>query len=364
MIKLLIVDDSPLMRRLLGELFASEGDFEVTFARSGVEALSQLETHSPDVITLDVRMPGMDGLTCLDRIMVLRPTPVVVTSSVTTAGAAEALRAIDLGAVDVVAKPSGAMSLRMEEFGPVLVDKVRAAAQARLPGTLRLRDRVRARGGVATPAAPQPAPLRRHRRKGVTPAPAGEGLVLVGASTGGPQALDALLGPLPGDFPWPIAIAQHMPATFTGALARRLDGLTDLTVVEVREPTVLEPGRAYVAAGDADMLLTRRVGDLVALSAPSASAHRWHPSVDRMVDSAREHVPAERMIAILMTGMGNDGARAMAALHRDGGRTLAQSEATSVVWGMPGELVREEGASFVCDLEELAPTLMTLVGRS
>lgn len=361
MIKLLIVDDSPLMRRLLGELFAAEGDFETAFAKDGLEALKALEASAPDVITLDVRMPGMDGLACLDRIMLQRPTPVVVTSAVTIAGAAEALRAIDLGAVDVVAKPAGAMSLRMEEFGPVLVEKVRAAAQARLSRTRRLRERVRARqGGLAAPK-PTLTPVRVRRSSSSSPAPAGEGLVIVGSSTGGPQALDALLGPLPASFPWPIVIAQHMPGSFTGALARRLDSLTDLSVIEVREPAILEPGHAYVAAGDADMLLTRRRGDLVALSAPSAAAYRWHPSVDRLVESAREHVGAEQLVAVLMTGMGNDGARAMAALRRDGGRTLAQSEATSVVWGMPGELVREDGASAVCDLDDLAAALMAMV---
>jgi two-component system chemotaxis response regulator CheB len=360
-IKLLVVDDSPLMRRLLGELFAAEGDFEVTFARNGVEALDALEAVRPDVITLDVQMPEMDGLACLDRIMLQRPTPVVMASSVTTAGAAEALRAIDLGAVDVIAKPAGAVSLRMDEFGPALVEKVRAAAQARLSRTRRLRERVRAR---SPEAPPRPRPARSPPRPVLAPAPGGEGLVVVGASTGGPPALDALLGPLPAGFAWPIVVAQHMPESFTAALARRLDGLTALSVREVREPTRLEPGHVYIARGDADLLITRRAGALAALSAPSAPAFRWHPSVDRLVDSAREQVAADRLVGVLMTGMGNDGATAMARLKADGGRTLAQSEATSVIWGMPGELVRADGASAICDLDDLAAALVSLVGAS
>lgn len=364
MIRLLVVDDSPLMRRLLTDLFEAEGDFEVTAARNGVEALEALEAARPDVITLDVQMPEMDGLTCLDRIMLQRPTPVVMASSVTTEGAAEALRAIDLGAVDVIAKPSGAISLRMETFGPMLVEKVRAAARARLPRTRRLRERLQAQ---STPASRRSPPSRPHARRAAAlakAATAGEGLVIVGTSTGGPPALDALLGPLPAEFPWPILIAQHMPQTFTGALARRLDGLTALHVTEVRELTLLRAGHVYLARGDADMLVTRRAGALAALSAPAAPAFRWHPSVDRLMESAREQLPAEQLVGVLMTGMGNDGATTMAELRRDGGRTLAQSEASAVVWGMPGELVRMGGASAVCDLDDLAPSLIELVVAS
>jgi two-component system chemotaxis response regulator CheB len=358
-IKLLVVDDSPLMRRLLGELFAAEGDFEVAFARDGVEALAALGTFQPDVITLDVQMPKMDGLECLDRIMVQRPTPVVMASSVTVEGAAEALRAIDLGAVDVIAKPTGAVSLRMAEFGPALVQKVRAAAQARLPKAHRLRDRIRAKSRTAPHTLPRtqkrtPAPSRRGAE--------GERLVVVGASTGGPPALDALLGPLPADFPAPIVIAQHMPAAFTAALARRLNGLTALEVVEVGEPMPIEPGGAYLARGDADIIISRRGQHLFALSAPSSPSYHWRPSVDRLVDSAMDQVAASGIVGVLMTGMGSDGAAAMTRLREAGGTTLAESEATAVVWGMPGELVRAGGASAVADLPDLAACLTDMVG--
>lgn len=359
MIKLLIVDDSPLIRRLLGDLFAAEGDFAVSFARDGMEALQMLTSEQPDVITLDVQMPNMDGLACLDRIMVQQPTPVVMASALTVEGGVEALRAIDLGAVDVIAKPGGALSLRMATFGPLLVEKVRGAAQARLPTSLRLRDRVRARVRDAAGAVDLPKVARRTPSNGaVVPA---EGLVIVGCSTGGPPALDALLSPLPASFPWPILVAQHMPATFTAALAQRLDTVTALAVTEVRQPTRLEPGSVYVARGDADMVVSRRSADLVALSAPADPARRWHPCVDRLVESAMEHLPARALVGVLMTGMGNDGATAMGRLSAAGGRALAESEATAVVWGMPGELVRAGGATQVHDVDRLADALSRLV---
>jgi len=311
------------------------------------------------VITLDVQMPNMDGLRCLDRIMLERPTPVVMASAVTAEGAAETLQAIDLGAVDFIAKPGGAVSLQMDTYGPALVEKVRAAAAARLPAAHRLRERVRARSGLdAEPVAPaasqsRPRPKARTRIAPIA-STGGEGLVVVGASTGGPPALDALLAPLPAGFPWPIVIAQHMPAAFTGALARRLDTLTALNVTEVASPTVLAPGGVYIGRGDADVIVSRRAGALVALSAPSDPAFRWHPSVDRLTDSAMQHLAPAGLLGVLLTGMGNDGAAAMTRLRAAGGRTLAESEETAVVWGMPGELVKAGGADKVARLQDMA----------
>jgi two-component system chemotaxis response regulator CheB len=187
-------------------------------------------------------------------------------------------------------------------------------------------------------------------------------LVLVGVSTGGPPALEALLTALPAAFPWPIVVAQHMPAAFTGPLAARLDGLCALDVIEVTGPTPLLPGCAHIGHGDADLLVSKRAGGLIALSAPSSAEHRWHPSVDRLVDSARAVAPAEGLIGVLMTGMGHDGAAAMTRLRQDGGQTIAEAEETAVVWGMPGELVRAGGAVFVEPLHRIADRLLDLVG--
>jgi len=354
-IKVLVVDDSALARKLLGQVFAEAGDFEVRFARDGLEAMAQLAAFSPDVVTLDVHMPQMDGLTCLDRIMVERPTPVVMVSALTEEGAQATLEALRLGAVDFVAKPDGAVSLRIHEVAPDLVAKVRAAAGAQLKSSLRLTERVRHRIGGATPA------VRRATRPGAAPdRAAGEGLVLVGTSTGGPPALEALLTPLPASFPWPIVVAQHMPANFTGPLARRLDGICALSVVEVAKPMRLTAGCVYIGRGDADVIVSRRAGNLTVMAAPAQADYLWHPSTDRLVRSAMDSAPASQLIGVLMTGMGNDGAEAMAHLHRQGGRTIAEAEETAVVWGMPGELVKAEGASFVEPLPRIAERLRQL----
>jgi two-component system chemotaxis response regulator CheB len=358
-IKLLIVDDSALMRRLLGRVFQEEGDFTLAFARDGQEALAVLRDFAPDVVTLDIQMPQMDGLACLDRIMVEHPCPVVMVSSLTEAGADITLQALQIGAVDFVPKPAGAVSLAMHELAPLLVEKVRAAAKARIRPTLRLTERVRLRAGNAA-GEPRPAPPPPAARP-VAPARApiaGHGAVLVGTSTGGPPALDALLVPLPASFPWPILVAQHMPASFTGPLARRLDRLCALTVVEVTQPMPLVAGHVYIGRGDADIIVGRRPGGPVVLAAPSLAEHRWHPSVERLVTTALQHLPADQLVGVMMTGMGNDGAAAMTQLRADGGRTIAEAEETAVVWGMPGELVRAGGAEAVLPLDRIAARLM------
>ena len=361
MIRLLIVDDSALMRKLLAGLFAAEGGFEVRLARNGEEALDLARAERPDVVTLDVQMPGMDGLACLDRLMIEAPCPVVMVSSVTRKGAEATLEALRLGAIDVVAKPTGAVSLEMDRLGPVIVAQVRAAAGAKLRRSLRLTEVVRHKVGrperSGSHATPAPRPLRPATGRVAATA----GLVLIGTSTGGPPALEAVLTQLPADFPLPVMVAQHMPATFTGAMARRLDNLCAIEVVEVDEPMPLVAGRAYVGRGDADLLVSRRSGGLVALPAPASSKYLWHPSVDRMVESALKAVPAEQLLAVLMTGMGRDGAEAMTRLRQLGGRTIAEAESTAVVWGMPGELVRSGGAEAVVPLDEIAPTLLQMV---
>ena len=354
MIRLLVVDDSALMRRLLANVFAGEGDFTLAFARDGLEALACLAEFRPDVITLDIHMPRMDGLACLDRIMVERPCPVVMVSAMTEAGADVTLEAMGLGAVDFIAKPDGAISLAIDELGPLLVRKVRAAAGARLRRSRRLAERVRhatAPARLAMPAEAAPA----ARLAAAVPA---DGVVLVGTSTGGPPALDALLSSLPAEFPWPIVVAQHMPAVFTGSLARRLDGLCALTVQEVVRPVPLLAGHVYVGRGDADIVVGMRPGGPVVQAAPSLPNYPWHPSVDRLVTTAMQHLPAARLIAVLMTGMGHDGAAAMTRLRAEGGRTIAEAEETAVVWGMPGELVRAGGADAVVPLDAIAETLL------
>lgn len=374
MTRLLIVDDSPLMRRLLGEIFGEAGDFTIAFARNADEALAQLADFAPDVITLDIHMPGMDGLGCLDCIMIQRPTPVVMVSSLTEAGADETLEALALGAIDFVPKPRGPMSLEIEGIAEMLVDKVRSAADARILRGTRLRERVRQRAAAVQPRNAE-RPAREVAARAGTAAPVGEtrraprarlsearlaGIeaVLVGVSTGGPPALDVLLEALPADFPWPVVIAQHMPASFTGPLARRLDRACALKVVEVVGAVPLEPGHVYIGRGDADLVFSRRARRPHLLAAPIEVGRLWHPSADRLVESARTLFEPASLIGVLMTGMGHDGAAAMAALRREGGHVLAQDEASSVVWGMPGALVAAGGADLVLPLDRLAAQLI------
>jgi two-component system chemotaxis response regulator CheB len=360
-IRLLVVDDSPLMRRLLADLFAEAGDFEVEIARDGEEAMAKLHSFRPEVVTLDIHMPGMDGLACLDRIMLERPTPVVMVSSLTAQGADETLVAMALGAIDFIAKPSGAVSLGIDKLAPLLVEKVRSAASARIPKTLRLAERIRLRTGppLAKPPRKLVAPVRLPRR---VAAQAGNGLVIVGCSTGGPPALEALLTALPGDFPWPIVIAQHMPASFTGPLARRLDRICALTIREVSRATLLEPGNAYIGRGDADLVIAKRTTGVVAMAAPSSRDYHWHPSVDRLVFSAMAHFGPEQLVGVLMTGMGADGAEMMRRMKDEGGRTIAEAEETAIVWGMPGSLVTLGGATLVTPLYAIAADLVALIG--
>lgn len=359
MIRVLVVDDSALVRKLFGRVLAEESDLDVQFARNGIEALAQLDSFRPDVITLDVQMPEMDGLECLDRIMVQRPCPVVMVSTLTEEGAEATLNALQLGAVDFIAKPAGAVSMRIDEFAPALKSSIRAAATARVSTSRRLLERVQLRTATRPPPRLRVSP-NRIAEDAVTAA-TGEGMVVVGTSTGGPPALEALLVPLPASFAWPILVAQHMPAGFTGSLARRLNNLCALNVLEVASPLPLEAGTVYIGRGDADIVVSKRAGRFVVMAAPEKPDYRWHPSVDRLMRSAMAVVPPSQLIGVLMTGMGNDGAQAMTELHASGGITVAEAEETAVVWGMPGELARAEGATYVLPLQQIAQRLQTLV---
>ncbi len=361
MIRLLIVDDSPLMRRLLSEIFGGEPDFEFRVARDGVEALAVLKEFRPDVVTLDVHMPKMDGLACLDRIMLEHPCPVVMLSSLTRDGADETVTALSLGAVDFVPKPAGALSLEMDAFAPVLLEVVRNAAQTHMPSARRLAERVRLRAGRAPAGKAAASEAGEFVPRGGRASKDAPALVIVGASTGGPPALDALLAPLPENFGCPVLIAQHMPSGFTAALARRLDSFCAMNVVEVDRAMPILAGRVYIGRGNADLIVSARPDGLFANCAPAAAEYTWHPSVDRLVESALKHMPPEQLIGVLMTGMGDDGARSMSLLHKGGGYTIAEAEETAVVWGMPGALVRMGGASEVAPLEAISRRLLDRV---
>jgi two-component system chemotaxis response regulator CheB len=359
-IKLLIADDSALMRKLLEGIFRAEGDFDIRLARNGSEALELVRSFDPGVVTLDVQMPGMDGLTCLGQIMIESPRPVVMISALTDQGAEATLEAIELGAVDFIAKPGGTVSLEIDRLRPLLVEKVRGAANIRIRRTLRLTERIRHQ---FRDAGVLPRPLRSQRALAATDqAGSSPGLVLLGTSTGGPAALDIVLPQLPAEFPWPVLVAQHMPAAFTGPFAKRLDRQCGLQVVEVNRPMPLEAGTIYIGLGDADLIVSRRSTGAIAMSVPAQRDYPWHPSVERMVTSALDQYAATQLIGVLMTGMGRDGADAMTRLHKQGGRTIAEAESSAIVWGMPGELVRNGGAEQVRVVEEIAAAIAEMVG--
>lgn len=359
MIRLLVVDDSALMRRFLGRIFRAEPDFEVDFARDGVEALDKVASFQPHVVTLDVEMPNMNGLACLDRIMVEHPRPIVMVSALTEHGAEETLRAIELGAVDFIPKPQGTISLHADELTPMIVERVRAAAAVRISGSRRLVERIRFRSSAPAQSYAEPSPKSTRPNASLPP----NCVVLIGTSTGGPPALDAVLSDLPEDFPWPILVAQHMPASFTGPLSRRLDKLCRIRAVEVTRPIPVVAGTIYIGRGDADLLLVRREKRLLAIATPPDPEHRWHPSVDRLVRSAMEQLPPHSLVGILMTGMGNDGAAAMTDLRAAGGFTIAEAKQSAVVWGMPGELVKLGGAEETLPLPRIGERLLELSSR-
>ena len=357
MIKLLIVDDSALMRRQLTLLFQAEGDFTLFQARNGREAVAANKEFQPDVVTLDINMPEMDGITALSLLMAERPVPVVMVSSLTEKGALATFEALNLGAVDYITKPGGTISLSIDEIKEDLVGKVRAAAKARL------KVRGSAVRGLAQRlredrAATAPPPAAIHRGVG------GEGLVLIGVSTGGPRTLEDILPLLPAHSPWPVLVVQHMPAAFTRSFAERLNQICAMKVVEAASPMPVEPGTIYIAKGGADMILARRSGKLTVLPKPENAQFLWHPSVDCLGQTVLECCDPARVIAVLLTGMGHDGADSFAEIRKRGGRTIAESEESSVVFGMPAELIKRGGATVVLPSTKVAAQVNTWVGLS
>lgn len=405
MIRLLVVDDSALMRKHLNQVFSAEGDFEIANARNGAEALVELKRFEPDVVTLDVNMPELDGISALSLIMAERPTPVVMFSSITEKGATATLEALALGAVDFIAKPGGTISLNIDAVHKELVAKVRSAAVAKVRGYSR-----RAQApvtGAERPLKDPPGSLRRTL-PATTPAPTAPahrartyeapepskptiepgvrsrfarspglvlpghlppqvttpyskmrafGVVMIGVSTGGPKALEEILPLLDKRFQWPILVAQHMPPQFTEAFAKRLNTMCPLNVVEVNAPMEIVPGNVYLGRGGTDMVMAERLGKLIVTPRPESSEYLWHPSVEAMVKSAIKFMHPSQTISVMLTGMGYDGATAMTELKKMGGKTIAESEETATVFGMPAELIKQGGAGIVLPCCSIAQQL-------
>ncbi|HHY49497.1 MAG TPA: chemotaxis response regulator protein-glutamate methylesterase [Alphaproteobacteria bacterium] len=341
-IRVLVVDDSALMREVLTRLLGRDGDIAVVgTAGDALEAREKIKVLSPDVVTLDIEMPNMNGLDFLDRLMRLHPMPVVMVSTLTTRGASETLLALELGAVDFVAKPRTGLTNGLEAFGENLRFKVRAAASSD----------VRARAArVVAPVVP------------VRTAAAPDGaLIALGASTGGVEAIRVVLSNLPADCP-PVVIAQHMPPGFTARFAARLDELTALAVHEATDRQPLEPGHAYVAPGDHHLRVERTSGQLKCRVTRDEAESGHRPSVDVLFESVARIVGPMAVGAIL-TGMGRDGARGLKSMREAGGHTVGQSAASALVYGMP-RVAYEEGAVVEqAPLEAIAARLAAALRR-
>jgi two-component system chemotaxis response regulator CheB len=341
-IRLLIVDDSLLTRKVLQQLAESDPGIEVVgLASSGTEAIEKAHLLKPDLITLDAIMPGMDGLETLKRIMRDCPTQVLMVSGVTTEGAETSLDALALGAVDFLAKPTGGNPAELGKLRAEFLGKIHALARRK-----------------AKPApTPAPAPVSPPSRPLVSPTPklaAKKEVVLIGTSTGGPNALQVVIPRLPGDLPVGVLIVQHMPATFTQTLATRLDRLSALSVKEAQEGDEIRPGQVLLAPGHSHLVLRGR--SRVGLdSEPAKVPHR--PAVDVMMASAAE-VYGPAALGVIMTGMGQDGKEGLALLKAKGGAVIAQDERSCVVYGMPRAVVEAGLADAICPLGEIAATIL------
>lgn len=342
-IKVLCVDDSALIRDLMSEIINSHADMEVVaVAPDPLVARDLIKRHNPDVLTLDVEMPRMDGLDFLERLMRLRPMPVLMVSSLTQAGSEVTLRALELGAVDFLAKPSLGIRSGMLDYGELIAEKIRAAARSR-PRQARRSD------------APTPAALK-------APLVSSEKLLIIGASTGGTEAIRTVLEPLPANSPG-ILITQHMPGGFTRSFAERLNKLCRITVKEAEDGERVLPGHAYIAPGDTHLKLARSGANYVVRLDEGPPVNRHRPSVDVLFDSAAQQA-GRNAIGVLLTGMGRDGAQGLLRMRQSGATTLAQDEASCVVFGMPREAIALGGTSEVVSLEDIAPRLMALVAAS
>lgn len=311
-VRVLIVDDSAVMRQLLTTLLSADPEIEVVgTAPDPLVARDRIKALNPDVVTLDVEMPRMDGLSFLRKIMTLRPTPVVMVSSLTQAGAEATLEALEIGAVDFIAKPAGEVG---NVFGAELQNKVKAAARTKV--------------GIRHTAQPKPQRPARALGRG-----SNEKIVVIGASTGGVEALKVVLMGLPPDCP-PVLITQHMPPRFTAAFAERLNRECPMTVSEAVHDEVIEAGHVYIAPGSHHLQLGRRNGrNTCQLSdGPPVSGHR--PSVDVLFRSAAQ-AAVTVAAGVILTGMGKDGAEGMLELRKAGVQTLGQDEASSLIYGMP-----------------------------
>ncbi len=344
-IKVLIVDDSALIRSLMSEIIGSQPDMEVVgVAPDPLVAREMIKRTNPDVLTLDVEMPKMDGLDFLEKLMRLRPMPVLMVSSLTERGSEITMRALELGAVDFVTKPKVSIQSGMMDYESLITDKIRIASKVR----------VKTREARAAEAARSPASGLPSVRN---PLVSSEKLIIVGASTGGTEAIKTFLMQMPSDCPG-ILITQHMPEGFTRSFAKRLDSLCQISVNEAEGGERILPGHAYIAPGHSHLLLARNGANYVTQLNTGEPVNRHKPSVDVLFRSAAQHA-GKNAVGVILTGMGKDGAAGMLEMRQAGAYNLAQDEASCVVFGMPREAIAIGASHEVVALDDMAQRVLT-----
>jgi two-component system, chemotaxis family, protein-glutamate methylesterase/glutaminase len=354
-IKVLVVDDSALVRKLLTAMLSRSPDIEVVGTASDpYAARERIKKLNPDVITLDVEMPRMDGITFLENLMRLRPMPVVMVSSLTQRGADVTLRALELGAIDFVAKPRVDIAGTLADYEEELIAKVRVAAEARvLPRTAPLPRKTDERHSTSAvvPILNVRSMLRTTDR-----------IIAIGASTGGTEAIREVLSEMPPDAP-AIVISQHIPAAFSKAFAERMNRSSAMAVCEAQDGQQILPGHAYIAPGDRHLLVERDGTRYLCRLSNGPHVNRHRPSVDVMFRSVAQNV-GPSAVGVLLTGMGDDGARGLKEMMEAGAGTIAQDEDSSVVWGMPGSAVKLGAATHVLPLQRVGAQVRALVAAA
>ena len=354
-IRVLVIDDSALVREILCRLLSRDTDIEIIgTAVDPLHAIKKIKEQRPDVLTLDMEMPRMDGLTFLERLMSVYPMPVVVISSLTQLGSATAIRALELGAVDVVAKPVAGLNSGLEELFPEIVVKIKNAAAVNMDT---LRSQARRERLQRRPGAEQLHVENKGKRPMVSST---DKIIAIGASTGGTVAVKQILKDLPANLPG-ILIVLHMPAGFTASYAQSLNGTCRMKVKEASDGELLAGGCTYIAPGGRHMLLEKNTGGyrLRLDNGPPVNRHR--PSVDKTFLSVAGSA-SPNSLGVILTGMGDDGARGMKEMHDRGSLTIAQDEQSSVVFGMPKKAIALGAVDKVLPLNEIANNILSFVG--
>jgi len=345
--KILIVDDSALVRKQLKDLIA-DLDFEIDTAKNGQDAIDKALKTNYDVITMDINMPVLDGLSAVKEIMQKNPTPILMVSSLTSANASVTMEAMEYGAIDFILKP-GTMNVGVEESGREIVQKIKSLS--RIPRRrLKVPERV-----------PEKRRERRENTQEVTSSSAElDKVVLIGVSTGGPGLIEQIVSSLPVDYPLAVCIVQHMPAQFTRAFAERLARVSDLPVHESSNNDEVLPGHIYLARGGVHMHFRKKTsGKIVTYDGVDKNSRFFQPSVDEMFASALKVFPAKKIFAVLLTGIGDDGADGMVEIKKAGGYTIAESESSAIVYGMPKVAFERGGTSEVMDFKDIKQKILS-----